>query len=632
MLETEKFGRYQLLERLGKGGMGEVYLAKHSGPMGVTRFVALKRVLGDKLEPEELETGSRLGKMFVDEMRLAVRLTHPNIIAVYDFGLEGGSYYLAMEFVGGVDVHQLLKRGVMRGLDRLDNACVLYAVGQIARGLDYVHKLTDGRGTALNVVHRDVTPANILLSFNGDVKLADFGVARATQAARQTRTETGELKGKIRYMSPEQARGEKVDSRSDLFSLGTVLLEMLTLRPAFHGESEIQSLMQVQSGRPADWAERLPKIPEDVLPILEKAMARDREDRFPDGAAFAEQLEVALRRRDPGFGPAKLGAYMVGLFGKEKSALQERMGKYEAGFDDEQVSLVVSVSSAGNLGKGKVEGGPGADDPTSVGTPTNLKLPPPEPVPALTSTSSSGTPPPTSTTQVSQAGVIGQGRRGPGPMVVALGVAVLGIVGVGVWALRGQQSSGVQPVAVQPIAPQPVAPQPVVPQPVAPVAVQPVAPVAVQPVTPAPVVPQPVAVPPVAPKPGGTGRILLNTNTIGTKVFLDKSSAEPSPSPIAAGGTTFKIDIPASSAWVLRIEAEGFKTLNVPIKLNPGEETSIPVALSPSTPGRTGDKPTKKRDPVRTAPTAATTPTAPATHPTAPEKKPDPATNPLLDY
>jgi|GEM_PF-6254053 len=615
MLESEMFGRYQLLERLGKGGMGEVYLAKHSGPMGVTRFVALKRVLGDKLEPEELETGSRLGKMFVDEMRLAVRLTHPNIIAVYDFGLEGGSYYLAMEFVGGVDVHQLLKRGVMRGLDRLDNACVLYAVGQIARGLDYVHKLTDGRGTALNVVHRDVTPANILLSFNGDVKLADFGVARATQAARQTRTETGELKGKIRYMSPEQARGEKVDSRSDLFSLGTVLLEMLTLRPAFHGESEIQSLMQVQSGRPADWAERLPKIPEDVLPILEKAMSRDREDRYPDGAAFAEQLEVALRRRDPGFGPAKLGAYMVGLFGKEKSALQERMGKYEAGFDDEQVSMVVSISGSKN---GKAP--PGVDDdPTSVGTPTNLKLPPADAAPLtsasglLSTPSSSGTPQPTSTTQVSSAGTAATGRRGPGPMLAALGVAAMGIVGVGVWAVR---NGGTQPAVVAPVTPQPVAP--VAPQPVAPVAPQPVGPVAV---------PQPIAVP--QPHAAGTGRILLNTNTIGTKVFLDKSSAEQSPTPIAAGGTTFKIDIPASSAWVLRIEADGFKTISVPIKLNPGEETSIPVALVPGSSRPTNDRPIKKRDPAVKA-TPTTPPTVKAT-PAAGEKKTDPA-GPLLDY
>src|SRR5262249_52943356 len=148
----------------------------------------------------------------------------------------------------------------------------------------------------------------------GDIKLADFGVARSMEAARSTRTETGELKGKIRYMSPEQARGEKVDRRSDLFSLGTVLLEMLTLRPAFHNDSEIKSLMEVQSGRPADWAERLPKIPADVLPILEKAMTRDREQRYQDAGQMADEMELVLRRRDPGFGAGKLANYLAALF------------------------------------------------------------------------------------------------------------------------------------------------------------------------------------------------------------------------------------------------------------------------------------------------------------------------------
>ena len=328
---NERLGRYQLLERLGKGGMGEVYLARHAGPMGVARFVALKRVLAERIDHDDPDDVAKVGHMFVDEMRLAVRLTHPNIISVYDFGVEAGSHYLVMEFVQGVDAYQILKRASMRGHDTTDVACALHLAAEVARGLDYVHKLDDGQGRPLEIVHRDVTPANILVSYNGHVKLADFGVARATHQFRQTRTETGELKGKIRYMSPEQARGQKLDHRSDLFSLGTVLLELFTLKPAFSGESEIESLMQVQKGVPSDWESRTRSVPADVAELLLRIMAPERDARFADGAAVAEAAELLLRRRDPGFGPPKLAAYLTSLFAREKDALRDRMSGYESG-------------------------------------------------------------------------------------------------------------------------------------------------------------------------------------------------------------------------------------------------------------------------------------------------------------
>jgi serine/threonine-protein kinase len=550
--------------------MGEVFLAKHSGPMGVTRFVALKRVLGDKLEPEELETGSRLGKMFVDEMRLAVRLTHPNVIAVYDFGIEAGSYFLAMEFIGGVDIHQLLKRGVMRGLDKLDVPHCLYIVGQVARGLDYVHRLSDAKGQPLNIVHRDVTPANVLISFNGDIKLADFGVARSMEAARSTRTETGELKGKIRYMSPEQARGEKVDRRSDLFSLGTVLLEMLTLRPAFHNDSEIKSLMEVQSGRPADWNERLPKIPADVLPILEKAMTRDREQRYQDAGQMADDMELVLRRRDPGFNASKLASYLAALFSKEQDALRERMGRYDAvGFEDEQVSAVVPVDNI-------------PDHEPTIATPppgrmvAHLVGPPPRTSASgkLESGEDTATGATLHASKLSGSGsvppaVVGnsQPQSGRGLMwgAIGLSVVILGAAG-GIAFFRKP-------------APGPTPPQPpalvVTPQP--------------------PVQPPPVQPPPETPPAAlGSGRVLLSTNTVGTKVFLDKNPAEPTTTPVAAGGMMFKIDVPAGAAWSLRIEADGFKSTSIPLKLKSGEEIPIPVTLQPAAPSA----------PPPTAPTA----------------------------
>jgi serine/threonine protein kinase len=510
---TEKLGRYHLLERLGKGGMGEVYLAKHTGPMGVTRFVALKRVLPDKQDAEEMAGDSRLAQMFVDEMRLAVRLTHPNIVAVYDFGVEEQSYFLAMEFVEGVDAHQVLKRSVMRQLKTTDVACALYLVGQIARGLDYAHKLKDGKGDSLSIVHRDVTPANILLSFGGDVKLADFGVARATQKMRQTRTETGELKGKIRYMSPEQARGQKqIDHRSDLFSLGTVLLELLTLKPAFEGESEIQSLLQVQSGRPADWAQRVPLIPPDVVPLIERAMAPDPAARFQSGNELAEACEVALRSREPGFGPNRLATYLETLFTKEHGLLRERMSRYESGFEEEQISAVIDIS-------GGEATGTGTDRMPSV-------------VQAAGASTFAGPP-----------------SRSRGPWIfAALGVLALAGAAVAV-ALRkpGNRPGPSETVTVAATLPTVATPTP------------------------------PVA----APSPPATGKLLLSTNTVATRVFLDKNESERSSSPVAAGGMTFKIEVPSGEAWVLRVEADGHEPLSMPVKLAAAEEKALPIVLKP---------------------------------------------------
>src|SRR5688572_1337928 len=295
------FGKYELLERLGKGGMAEVYLARLAGPMGVSRYVALKRMLPDI-------ANDRVSQMFIDEVRLAVRLTHPNIVAVYDFGQEGETYFLAMEFVEGRDVHQILKYASRQRPPTIDIESTLYIIGQVARGLDYAHRLTDAQGRPAQIVHRDVSPANIMVTFSGDVKLADFGIARAAQHMRSTNTEAGEIKGKIRYMSPEQARGETLDHRTDLFALGTVLLELITLRPAFAGETDIASLLQVQVGIPHEWEARRGALPPDVLPIIEKAMAIDREKRFSNGAEFAEQCELALRKRNPGYGPPRLAA------------------------------------------------------------------------------------------------------------------------------------------------------------------------------------------------------------------------------------------------------------------------------------------------------------------------------------
>src|SRR4051812_16985236 len=316
------FGKYELLERLGKGGMAEGYLARMAGPLGISRFVALKRMLADL--PTE-----RGNSMFVDEMRLAVRLSHSNIVQVYDFGMEGEQYFLAMEFVEGRDVHQILKYASRKQPPAVDIESALYIIAAVARGLDHAHRLTGPDGRAAQIVHRDVSPANIMVTYTGDIKLADFGIARAAQHLRMTNTEAGEIKGKIRYMSPEQARGEPVDYRTDLFALGIVLLELITLAPAFAAESDIASLLRVQEGVPKDWEFKRRAIPADVLTIIETAMAVQKEGRYGSGEMFASACELALRKRNPGYGPAQLAAYMHSMFAREHADWRARLAAYE---------------------------------------------------------------------------------------------------------------------------------------------------------------------------------------------------------------------------------------------------------------------------------------------------------------
>jgi serine/threonine-protein kinase len=325
----KRYGKYQLLERLGAGGMAEVFLARVMGPMDVSRYVAIKRVLPN------LSRDPALSEMFIDEARLVSRLAHPQIVGVQDFGLEDECYFLAMEYVEGHDVRQVLRWATLHS-QPLPLECALYITAEVARGLDYAHALTNPEGQSLQIVHRDVSPANVLLSYGGDVKLTDFGVAR-TRRRLQT-THSGSLKGKFRYMAPEQARGEAFDHRADLFALGTVLYEMITHRGAFVAESETEALKMVQTGLDPS---RFEELPEDVRPLVEKAMQPDPALRYARGNELAEAIELVLRRRNPTFGPPQLARYLCALFETERAERRERVRRYDAGeqtADDDDIT------------------------------------------------------------------------------------------------------------------------------------------------------------------------------------------------------------------------------------------------------------------------------------------------------
>jgi serine/threonine-protein kinase len=290
-------GPYELLQRIATGGMAEVYLARREGPHGFQKVVAVKRILPQLAEDTDFVA------MFVDEARVCARLAHPNIVHVFDFGEHDGELYMAMEFVDGTTAARLVRAAATRG-EPLPLEAALYIALSVLRGLDYAHSARDDDGKPLDLVHRDVSPGNVLIDRSGAVKLTDFGIARAAEIER--RTDAGQLKGKLGYMSPEQVVGRELDARSDLFTVGIVLAELVMLRPLFSGANEIEVLTRIRDADLGVLDRAASRVPDDVRAVLFRALARDRAHRYPTAAAFAEGIEEILRRRRLQVGPAQL--------------------------------------------------------------------------------------------------------------------------------------------------------------------------------------------------------------------------------------------------------------------------------------------------------------------------------------
>jgi serine/threonine protein kinase/predicted ATPase len=276
----EQFGKYQLIRRIGSGGMAEVFLARTAVAQGLSKQLVIK-----KIHPA-FARSRQFAAMFVDEARIALGLNHPNIVQVFDFGQLGETYFLAMEYVEGLDLLRLMQE-VSRRRGAIPFGLCAYVVQQVAKGLDYAHRKTDDFGEPLGIVHRDISPQNILLSHDGAVKIVDFGIARA----RDVHEEEGVVKGKFAYMAPEQARGELVDRRADVYSAGVVLFELATARPLHPGKGK-EVLDAVKSGvipRPRDVN---PEIPDTLEQIILKALTFRRDDRYQTG----RDLQNALGR------------------------------------------------------------------------------------------------------------------------------------------------------------------------------------------------------------------------------------------------------------------------------------------------------------------------------------------------
>ncbi|HVH47015.1 MAG TPA: protein kinase [Labilithrix sp.] len=297
-------GPYELIQRIATGGMAEVYLSRRAGPHGFQKVVAVKRILPQLAQDPDFVA------MFIDEARVCARLAHPNIVQVFDFGEHDGELYMAMEYVDGTTAARLVRAAAARGED-VPLEAALYIALSVLRGLDYAHNARDDDGKPLDLVHRDVSPGNVLIDRSGAVKLTDFGIARAAEIER--RTDAGQLKGKLGYMSPEQVVGKELDARSDLFTTAIVLAELVMLRPLFSGPSEIDVLMRIRDADLTVIDRAGSRVPDDVKTILIRAMARDRALRYSSAAAFAEALEEVLRRRRLQVGPGKLANWIERL-------------------------------------------------------------------------------------------------------------------------------------------------------------------------------------------------------------------------------------------------------------------------------------------------------------------------------
>jgi serine/threonine protein kinase len=307
-----QFGPYHLLGRIAFGGMAEIFLAREGAEEGRGgRFVVVKRVL------PHVSADHQFIAMFKDEARLAMQLSHPNICHVYAFGQEQGSYYIAMEWVNGMPLSKVLRRARDEG--GLSIPVAMKVIAQVAEALDHAHRAADQTtGEPLGIVHRDVSPQNIMVSYDGVVKLLDFGIAKAS--SHSTRTEAGVVKGKFAYMAPQQCLGEPIDARADVFALGVCLYEVLDGTNPFKRQTEFDTMRALVYEEPPALSEVHPHIPIEVDALVRRAVAKRPEERFQTAAEMQLAIEQALVRMGELVPTARIGERMTELFTNEIKA------------------------------------------------------------------------------------------------------------------------------------------------------------------------------------------------------------------------------------------------------------------------------------------------------------------------
>lgn len=299
-----RMGRYSLIRRLAVGGMAELYIARQVGIEGFEKIVALKRVL------PHLAEDAKFVQMFLAEARIAATLDHPNIVHVTDIGEEDGEYFFAMEYVHGANLLEVLRRNDVQPLPR---ACALTIVSGVAAALHHAHEQLGPDGRPLGLVHRDVSPSNVMLSYTGAVKLTDFGIVRA--AARTSITQEGQTKGKAGYMSPEQCRGDRIDRRSDVFALGILLYEATLGVRAFYAPNDFAIMGRTARADYVAPKEIDPAYPPGLARIVARAMAKEPADRYPTAEAMQLELEELAQAEGLRLSTVDLARHMKEVFG-----------------------------------------------------------------------------------------------------------------------------------------------------------------------------------------------------------------------------------------------------------------------------------------------------------------------------
>lgn len=295
--------KYVLLRKLGEGGMAEIFLARQLGLGGFKKELVIKRI------HKKLASNESYVEMFLDEARIAANLNHPNIVHIYDIGKAFGTYYIAMEYIHGKDLMEICRKGIAEK-QFLPMRYGVRIVSQMAEGLAYAQAHRDESGELVGIVHRDISPTNILVSYNGVSKLVDFGIARA---ASQVAEEVGTVVGKLNYMAPEQVRGDLVDARSDLFALGVVLYEITVGRRLFKGPREQVVDKILNQPIPPPTLVR-PEFPPDLEQILMRLLEKKPENRYPDGAELHQDLDAFMAGMEWKVGAHHLSRYLTGLF------------------------------------------------------------------------------------------------------------------------------------------------------------------------------------------------------------------------------------------------------------------------------------------------------------------------------
>ncbi|QDG49695.1 serine/threonine protein kinase [Persicimonas caeni] len=450
--QPQKFGNYTLHKLIARGGMAEIYRATMPGIGGFEKTVAIKKILPHLAENEEFIT------MLKDEANILVSISHSNIAQVYDLGKIEDTYYISMEYVHGIDLSHVIK-SLHKRSEYLPIEHAVYIGSCMCAGLHAAHTNTDKQGNPLNIVHRDVSPHNVIISYAGDVKLIDFGVAKA--AVKESHTQMGVIKGKLLYMAPEQAMAKDLDGRADLFAVGLCMYKMLTHELPFRGENEFQIYNNILSKEITPPKQLNPQVPEEVNQIVMTLLQRDPDKRYQDGYSAKQDLERALHNVAPGYTVNRLSRFIEDNFSKAAQQQQQNAqdisgpsgvapqtpsansvgtGQLQSGDDIPELELEPEGFDNANSGRERVPAG-GQPNANSFGA-----EPPPQPPSAgpqgnfRTQTNSEKSTGQLNAKQLAQ-GAEADKKSGPPTAVYAIGLLLLVIVGLVVYGIMFAETS-----------------------------------------------------------------------------------------------------------------------------------------------------------------------------------------------